>query len=293
MSDYELPDAFYRFFDDAAVFPPGLAPLEVAVKDYVVRRDSVLGVAIGPLVLPLQDMPKAEEILVGWGFKGASIEVSVVVPPGQLEAALTAAHAPGPLTIVSVELKTGPLQEDWKKELFGAATLAGECDVYVELTASQIGQDALELIVKAGARLKYRTGGITADLFPTAEQLAFVIGAAVELAVPFKLTAGLHRAVRYTDQETGFTHHGFLNIAMATALAYEAEPTASLIAVLREQRPAVLAEMYNAHSSRWRQGFSSFGTCSVTEPLKTLEELDILPAGASAISLSLLKAIQS
>ena len=41
-------------------------------------------------------------------------------------------------------------------------------------------------------------------------------------AVPFKCTAGLHHAVRYTDPTTGFRHHGVLNILVATARAVPA-----------------------------------------------------------------------
>ena len=42
--------------------------------------------------------------------------------------------------------------------------------------------------------------------------------------MPFKLTAGLTRLSGYTNPATGFTHHGFLNIAVATALAARKAP---------------------------------------------------------------------
>src|SRR5664279_6636846 len=41
----------------------------------------------------------------------------------------------------------------------------------------------------------------------------------VSTATPFKLTAGLHQAVRGIDPHTGFTHHGFLNIAVGVQRA--------------------------------------------------------------------------
>ena len=42
---------------------------------------------------------------------------------------------------------------------------------------------------------------------------------AVARSVPFKCTAGLHQAVRHTGATTGFEHHGYLNILLATARA--------------------------------------------------------------------------
>ena len=48
-------------------------------------------------------------------------------------------------------------------------------------------------------------------------ELGDVLVAAVSAGLPFKLTAGLHEAVRHTNAETGFTHHGFLNLVLAAA----------------------------------------------------------------------------
>ena len=64
---------------------------------------------------------------------------------------------------------------------------------------------------------KFRTGGLAAELFPTPVELAAVICACRDRELPFKLTAGLHHALRHTDPETGFTHHGFLNVLVAAA----------------------------------------------------------------------------
>jgi hypothetical protein len=197
------------------------------------------------------------------------------------------------IDVVSIELKTNPLDQDWAGEILAAASTTEQCQLYVELTAEQIERGALQLIAGTGVRLKYRTGGIEPDLFPTPAQVAFVLAAAAEQEVPFKLTAGLHRAARYTDPETGFTHHGFLNISIATALARSGATEATLQSVLQQTSPAVLAELFLSVSPNWRQSFNSFGTCSITEPLQTLEEMGILPPGASELATSLQKAVQT
>jgi len=70
----------------------------------------------------------------------------------------------------------------------------------VPLTWGVLG--ALDTIAEArrgGAPIlaKFRTGGLAAELFPSPSDLAAVIVACHERGVPFKLTAGLHRAVRH------------------------------------------------------------------------------------------------
>ena len=59
---------------------------------------------------------------------------------------------------------------------------------------------------------KFRTGGPTAEAVPDDAELAAFIAPCLDRGSPFKLTAGLHHAVRYTETETGFEHHGFLNV---------------------------------------------------------------------------------
>ena len=75
---------------------------------------------------------------------------------------------------------------------------------------------ALDELAAREIHLKFRTGGASADLFPTSAQLAVCIEAALDRELPFKCTAGLHNAVRHRDEETGFEHHGFLNVLLAT-----------------------------------------------------------------------------
>ncbi len=75
---------------------------------------------------------------------------------------------------------------------------------------------ALDELAAREISLKFRTGGVTADVFPTSRRLATCIEAALDRELPFKCTAGLHHAVRHRDESTGFEHHGFLNVLLAT-----------------------------------------------------------------------------
>jgi hypothetical protein len=279
-AERRVPAQFVGFFDDAATFPPGLAPLEKAVTDHVARWADPLVAAVGPAVLKLDDLPEARRIAAGLDRGDRPVEVSAVVPAGRLRAALDAAQQIGPeLRMVSIELKTDAGDQDvWSAQICEAAAAPG-IPVYVELTADQVRGGALELLEGTGMRLKHRTGGIEAHLFPSPEQLAAVLTEAVAARIPFKLTAGLHEAVRYTNPATGFTHHGFLNIAMATEAARAHEPAERVARLLTETDPAPLVELARASDGSWRGSFTSFGTCSVGEPAASLERLGLFPHG--------------
>ena len=98
----------------------------------------------------------------------------------------------------------------------------------------------------------------------------------------FKATAGLHNAVRHTDAETGFTHHGFLNLLVATAPADRgaARPTSRCTTALeldRRQGAGRGGAGLTEHEALAVRGvFASYGSCSLTDPVADLEELGLL-----------------
>ena len=123
----------------------------------------------------------------------------------------------------------------------------------------------------AGLRLKFRTGGVTADAFPSVAELASSIDAALDRETPFKCTAGLHDAVRHTDPETGFEHHGFLNVLLATRTALDG---GDVEAALSSTEPATQLPAPEACASA-RRWFTSFGSCSVLDVHEDLVDLDL------------------
>ena len=76
---------------------------------------------------------------------------------------------------------------------------------------------------------------------PTSSQLAACIEAALDRELPFKCTAGLHNAVRHRDEETGFEHHGFLNVLLATRTSLDGGGPEEVARVLDETDGAALA----------------------------------------------------
>lgn len=266
---------FDAFFDDAAVFPPGRAPLPDAVAAHLARRSTPRGELVGPLVLPLSSVVDAAR-LAG----GADLTVSAVVAPGAAavvpKVAEELAAAYDSVRIGSAEFKTDATSPDALPAEVEAIARVG-VPGWVELASSVVTAEALALLQQHDLGLKFRTGGLTADLFPTPDELVTVIVRAARAGIRFKLTAGLHRAMRYRDADTGFDHFGFANVAAAARAALDGEDAARVTAWLQSDDADQVARSVGTDDA-WRRGFASFGTCSIAEPLETLIDLGLLDA---------------
>lgn len=270
---------FHGFLDDAAVFPPGLAPLEVAVRDHIRRAaDEVTDAFIGPLILPLDKVAEAATLAAR-----KPLELSVVVPTGGLTDVdkLLEELAPTATTIKALEVKVGEDAAAGITEVAEFTATHPELEVFVELPYAEVTEENLAALEAAGLALKFRTGGVKQELFPTPGQVIDVLGRAVDVGLPFKLTAGLHRAMRYTDEQTGFRHFGFANIAAATAALRGGSSANQALNVLDSDDSDIVAEALGGET-RWRESFTSFGTCSVSEPVETLAQIGLVSAETAA-----------
>jgi hypothetical protein len=170
-------------------------------------------------------------------------------------------------------------------ELAALDTVPAGVPCYVETPRGDL--DTIAQVAAAGHGAKIRCGGLRAELFPSAEEVAAFIGACVRQGVAFKATAGLHHALPNSDPATGFAHHGFLNLLLATGRAVAGAPADELIAVLRCTDAAALAAEARAitpdAARATRAAFVAYGSCSTRDPLSDLEELGLLtPAAVSA-----------
>jgi hypothetical protein len=116
---------------------------------------------------------------------------------------------------------------------------------------------ALDELAAGQLRLKLRTGGEDADAFPAPHELAGCIDAALDREMPFKCTAGLHRAVRHRENDTGFEHHGFLNVLVATRAALDGVDASTTSRVLAETDPGPLTRPSNPRACRPRAAGSA------------------------------------
>ena len=283
-----LPTPWAGLVDDAAIFPPGDLPLPEAVAAHVARREEWYADLVGPLVVRDVDVPKVDAPLA------ASLPVSVVLTGGAgavVGAATICGKSPTVLAGLEIALADpGDLPGNAHRvaAAVDAARVAGvledDVPVYVELPhAAATGSwlAAADVVAESGFRLKFRTGGLGPEAFPSATDLAQWIDAALDRETAFKCTAGLHHAVRHTAGETGFEHHGFLNVLVATRLLFDGTPAADAVETL-EQRDAeaLVAQANELDLTGARRWFTSFGSCSVTDPLTDLVTLGCLHEGA-------------
>jgi hypothetical protein len=296
---------FTGLVDDAAVFPPGLAPMAKAVRDHPVYRSAWYSDLIGPLLVPVaqldafrqsvSDQTQNVDDATHAGEDRSPLRISLIADAKQpdplpgLLGALTALTEPAsgvPAEVVAVEIAV-PKEGD---QLANLRRVIDSLDrflplgvqAWVEVHRGPDLPEALATIAKAPAHIagKFRTGGIEAHLFPSTAELAAVLHRAVEVGVPLKLTAGLHNAVRHTAESTGFTHHGFANVLAAVAVAQDGGQVDDLDEVLAITEAEPLADRLRGLDEEGaravRSTFVSFGCCGVTDPVDDLVAMGLL-----------------
>ncbi len=135
---------------------------------------------------------------------------------------------------------------------------------------------------------KLRTGGVTADAFPTSQEIAKALVTPATHQVPIKFTAGLHHPIRQYRDEVQTKMHGFLNVLGAAVLAAEHKWDAHQTAVMLEDENAE-SFSFDDEFFAWREWkidikplknrrkfVTSFGSCSFHEPREDLRALNFL-----------------
>ncbi len=270
--------AWRGLVDDAAIFPPGDAPLASAAAEHQARRADPYADLVGTFVVRDTDLP---------ALKATPLALSVVVTGGAGNIAGTASLARKlHIAVEGIEIALrDPDDPVGAARRVAAAVDAARADgqlddhvpVFVEIPAScpePTWLAAADEVAAREFRLKFRTGGLESIAFPNATTLAGWIDAALDRETPFKCTAGLHNAVRHTGED-GFEHHGFLNVLVATRRAFDGATADEVVATLEEREPAVLVAEAD-ELGRARRWFTSFGSCSVSEPLDDLIALGLL-----------------
>lgn len=264
--------------DDAAVFPPGNAPMPEAVIAHRRHRAAHYARIVGRFCCPASRIDQLTAELAD----GDRLRVGLIVDTGLdgLAPAVAAIRAEGRLVLDAVEIALRP-RSDTPGALAACAreVLAVLPDrvAYLEIPRDPHWKDALDVVAAYGRGAKFRTGGATPEAFPTVAELAEFIIACAERDTTFKCTAGLHRAVRHRDERIGCWQHGFLNILLAT---HAARTGGDVVAVLDERDPAALVELAGgiSHTAAraTRRLFAGYGSCSVPEPVADLTELGLL-----------------
>ena len=274
-------DILYRgLFDDAALFPPGNAPMGQALPDHREHRASERARYVGPFLVAEGRVAELRAVLAREETDHGPLEVVVTVPGGadDVPAALDALNADPALNLVGMEVAAPPGTAADTAAALTKALPAGTVG-YVEVARGESASADIAALAGTGANAKFRTGGLKPEAHPTEAELAALISAAVTAEVPFKCTAGLHHAIRHSTTE-GFEQHGFLNVLMATHTLLVEGSEADAREILAERNGPALAARAKAlgdvEQADVRTRFRSFGTCSITEPLEDLTVLGAL-----------------
>jgi hypothetical protein len=208
-----------NLIDYAGLFPPAALPMQQAVENYERYLAGPDAWALARFVLPVSRFAEFEramdriEPIEPWGISallGANPEADL------LEVDRFNERNRGRATADAVEVKASTTDEIAHIR----ANVRGTITCYFEIAPAR-ANELLPTIGAIHARAKIRTGGVTAESFPSSETVARFIMECAKHNVAFKATAGLHHPIRcvkpltYEPNAPTSIMHGFLNVFMA------------------------------------------------------------------------------
>ena len=291
-----------RAIDYAGMFPPCDLELAQAVKnqaEYVRSADSWM---LSAFVLPIAKFSDAVSLLSQFD-KHHQLRISALGPKAGHATDCLAELKKAADAIRSFQNQHGDLAPIVQLEMFlpqdvDLAGLSEAAALIADLklqsfweTPAETAEKVIALLARAkqpGFGYKLRTGGVTADAFPSSVQIARAILASTKNHVPMKFTAGLHHPIRQFRDEVKTEMHGFLNVLGAGVLSAEHHwDEAQTIEMLEDQH----ATSFEFHDTvfAWRDWeitldrikarrkfVTSFGSCSFNEPREDLQALKLL-----------------
>jgi hypothetical protein len=294
----------YQAIDYAGMFPPCSLALEPALRNQATYVRSAEAWMLNGFVLPVEQFEPARQFLSEFDPRH-SLHVAALGPKTTSVDALLAALAKAATAIRSFSKYDVDLVSVSHLEIFlpddvdsaslkKASAIVGELPVFWEAPPERAEQ-AIALIAghnsdgkAATFGYKLRTGGVTADAFPTSAQIARALVTAATHQLPIKFTAGLHHPIRQFRDEVKTKMHGFLNVLGAAVLAAEHQWDADqAVIMLEDEDPRSFSFTNDFFAWRdWkidserlehrRRFVRSFGSCSFDEPRDDLRALKLL-----------------
>lgn len=283
------------------MFPPCSLPLERAVENHARYVRSSDAWMLNSFVLPVEKFESAAAQVAAFDKKHPLRVSALATKGGELKGVVDAmrefAREHGDrVSIVQLEmpmpLRAGGATDVDLAYLNEARATLSDPKLHVFLEAPA---DSAEETIRLLAQLKeprfgykLRTGGVTADAFPSSVQIAEALLGATKYHVPIKFTAGLHHPLRQFRDEVGTKMHGFLNVLGAAVLASEHRwDEGDIGEMLEDERAASFSfeetifawrewEMTAERINARRKYVISFGSCSFDEPREDLRALGLL-----------------
>jgi hypothetical protein len=293
-----------KSIDYAGMFPPCNLALDPALQNQAnyVRSPEVW--MLNTFVLPIKQFDAVKQLLslfdLGHPLRVAALGPRTANADTFLDALKEAdtgirALARYDVDLISISHLEMFLPDDVDLALLKEARwIVGDLPVFWEAPPERAEQTAALLAEhnsdEDGATFGYklRTGGVTADAFPTSAQIAAALVTPATHQLPIKFTAGLHHPLRQFRDEVKTKMHGFVNVLGAAVLAAEHRWDAKQAATMLEDENAA-SFSFGEDSFAWRewkidverlryrrQFVASFGSCSFDEPRDDLRALRLL-----------------
>ena len=292
-----------KSIDYAGMFPPCGLPLEPALQNqagYVRSPDAWM---LGAFVLPVEQFDAARQLLSQFDpshpLRVAALGPKSANAEGFLDALKNADAAirwfSSNVDLASINHLEMFLPEDVDLVVLQEArSVVGALPVFWEAPPARAeqtialiaGHNSAEHTATFGYKL--RTGGVTADAFPSSSQIARALVTAATHKIPMKFTAGLHHPIRQFRDEVKTKMHGFLNVLGVAVLAAEHQWDAQqAVMMLEDEDPRSFSFTddffawrdwkIDAERLQYRRKFvRSFGSCSFDEPRDDLRALGLL-----------------
>jgi hypothetical protein len=290
--------------DYAGMFPPCSLALEPALRNQASYVRSPEAWMLNGFVLPVEQFDPTTQFLSEFDshhlLRVAALGPKTTNSDAFLDALYNVHAAIRSFTryntdLVSISHLEMFLPEDADAgSLKEARTIVGELPAFWEATPERAEQTIASIAAHnsdqkvAAFGYKMRTGGVSADAFPTSAQIAVVLVAAATHQLAIKVTAGLHHPIRQYRDEVKTKMHGFLNVLGAAVLAGEHHwEVDQAVMMLEDEDPRSFSftddvfawRDWKIHAERlqYRRKFvRSFGSCSFDEPRDDLRALNLL-----------------
>src|SRR5438477_10261029 len=243
-----------RSIDYAGMFPPCQLELEPSLKNQAQYLRTADAWMLSTFVLPVGQFGAAKQFLTEFDPLHP-LQVSALGPKTENASAFREALVKTDAAIRSLSTHNVDLVSVSQLEMFlphdvdsrllsEARSILGSLPAFWEAPPSRAEQ-TIALVAELNSNAdsptfgyKLRTGGVTADAFPTSSQIARALVTPATHQVPIKFTAGLHHPLRMHRDEVKTKMHGFLNVLGAAVLAAEHKWDARQAALMLEDENA-------------------------------------------------------
>jgi hypothetical protein len=280
--------------DYAGLFPPAALSMADAVRHYADCQQGAHAWTLGKFVVPVVRLDELTDCAAPLLGRGPAWQLSALGGAPDVVAIERFNARNGARALVGTLEAKAQTAAEVEALMPCLEALGAGGTVYVEIPVARDPDQLVQAIKTCGLRAKVRTGGVTANGFPVAAQVARFLRSCAAHDVAFKATAGLHHALRgeypltYDRGSECGTMFGFLNVFLAAAFVHSRTGAPDAAALLEERDARAFA--FDAGGVTWRgfrleagavhaarsQFATSFGSCSFTEPMHELGAMGLL-----------------